>query len=146
MTLEERVQLYKELFKECKAIGAVSAVYAKGFEQGTPLQRLELLRELDTELADIYNVWIPVITCFTRDDNYVQSTKEIYLGEPDLEGFLHQFRHHLQNEARENERKFLLVEDNVDLDYRISYKEAKHLLYGEDDARAWSKMILESIQ
>lgn len=146
MTIEERVQLYKELFKECKAIGAVNAVYAKGFEQGTPLQRLELLRELDTELADLYSVWIPVITCFIRDDNYVLSTKEIYLGEPDLEGFLHQFRHHLQNEAREQERKLLLVEDNADLDYRIPYKGAKHPLYGEDDARAWSKMLMESTQ
>ena len=146
MTVEERVKLYKDLFKECKALEPVSMVYAKGYKQGTPLQRLELIRELDTELAEIYNVWIPVITCFTRDDNYVASTKEIFLGEPDLEGFLHQFRHHLQNEAREQERKLLLVEDKADLDSRIPYKEAKHPLYGEDDARAWSKMIMESIQ
>ena len=145
MTVEERVELYKTIFKDCKALEPVSMVYAKGYKGATPLQRLELIRELDTELAEIYSVWIPVITCFTRDDNYVQATREIFLGEPDLEGFLHQFRHHLQNEAREQERKLLLVEDKADLDYRIPYKEATHLLHGEDDALSWSKMIMESI-
>ena len=145
MTVEERVKLYKEIFKDCKALEPVSMVYAKGYKGATPLQRLELIRELETELAELYSVWIPVITCFTRDDNYVTSTKEIFLGEPDLEGFLHQFRHHLQNEAREQERKLLLVEDKADLDYRIPYKEATHPLMGEDDAVAWSKMIMESI-
>lgn len=145
MTVEERVKLYKEIFKDCKALEPVSMVYAKGYKGATPLQRLELIRELDTELAELYSVWIPVITCFTRDDNYVQATREIFLGEPDLEGFLHQFRHHLQNEAREQERKYLLVEDNKDLDYKIPYKEATHPFYGEDDALSWSKMIMESI-
>ena len=145
MTVEERVELYKTIFKDCKALEPVSMVLAKGYKGATPLQRLELIRELDTELAELYSVWIPVITCFTRDDNYVQATREIFLGEPDLEGFLHQFRHHLQNEAREQERKLLLVEDNKDLDSRIPYKEATHPLYGEDDARAWARMIIESI-
>ena len=88
-------------------------------------------------------MFIPVITCWVRDDNYAASTKEIYLGEPDLEGFLHQFRHHLQNEARVQERKLLLVEDNIEVDYRIPFKEIVYNLYGEDDAKAWSKFILE---
>ena len=67
MTIKERVKLYKELFPECKALEPVSMVYAKGYKGATPLQRLELLRELDTELAELYNIWIPVITCFVRD-------------------------------------------------------------------------------
>lgn len=143
MTIEERVKLYKNLFPECKALEPVAHILAKGYKGGTSLQRLELLRELDTELAEAYNVFIPVITCWVRDDNYVAGTKEIYLGEPDLEGFLHQFRHHLQNEARVQERKLLLVEDNIEIDYRIPFKEAVSTLYGEDDAKAWSKFILE---
>lgn len=144
MTIEERVKLYKELFPDCKALEPVAHTLGKGFKQGSPLQRLELLRELDTELAEAYNVVIPVITCWVRDDNYVRATKEIYLGEPTLEGFLHQFRHHLQNEARLEKRSLLLVEDNKDIDSRLPYKEAVSTLEGEDDARSWSRFIIEN--
>lgn len=145
MTIEQRIKLYKDLFPECKALEPVANTYAKGWKNATPLQRLELLRELDTELAELYHLIIPVITCWVRDDNYVASTREIYLGEPDLEGFLHQFRHHLQNEARVQERKLLLVEDDPKIESRIPYWDTQHTLYGEDDARAWSKMIMESM-
>lgn len=145
MKIRARVEMYKEIFKDCKALEPVSMVLAKGYKGATPLQRLDLLRELDTELADLYNVWIPVITCFVRDDNYVSSTKEIFLGDPDIYGFLHQFRHHLQNEAREQERKYLLVEDNKNLDYKLPYKDTQYNLYGEDDARSWSKAIMEMV-
>lgn len=145
MTIEERVKLYKDLFPECKALEPVANTYAKGYKNGTPLQRLELLRELDTELAELYMVVIPVITCWVRDSNYVASTREIYIGEPDLESFLHQFRHHLQNIAREQERKFLLVEDDLKIDSRIPYKDNNSMLYGEDDAKAWARMIMESM-
>lgn len=145
MTTDERVKLYRGLFPECKALEPVANAYAKGWQNSTPLQRLELLRELDTELAELYRVFIPVITCWVRDNNYVASTKEIYIGEPDLEGFLHQFRHHLQNIAREQERKLLLVEDNPEIDSRIPYREAVSTLYGEDDAKAWAKMIMENM-
>lgn len=95
MDLIERVESYKVMFKECKALEPVSMALAKGYKSATPLQRLEIIRELDTELAEVYSVEIPVITAWVRDDNYVHSTKEIFLGEPSLEGFLHQFRHHL---------------------------------------------------
>jgi len=79
-----------------------------------------------------------------RDDNYVHSTKEIYLADPELEAFLHQFRHHLQNEARELSRKYLLMEDDPKADYRIPYREANSMLYGEDDAVAWSRFLIEN--
>ena len=63
MTIDERVDLYKRIFKDCKAIEPVNNILAKGYEQALPLQRLELLRELDTDLAELYKVFIPVITC-----------------------------------------------------------------------------------
>ena len=144
MTIDERIELYKQIFKDCKALEPVSNILTKGYQQATPLQRLELLRELDTDLAELYRVFIPVITCWVRDNNYVASTKEIYLGEPDLEGFLHQFRHHLQNEARVQERKLLLVEENKELDSKIPFKDAISTLYGEDDAKAWSRFLLQN--
>ena len=131
MDLIERVESYKVLFKECKALEPVSMALAKGYKSATPLQRLEIIRELDTELA-----WV-------RDDNYVHSTKEIFLGEPSLEGFLHQFRHHLQNKAREPQYKYLLVENDPKADYRIPYKDCMYRMYGEDDARAWARMVIE---
>ena len=43
------------------------------------------------------------------------------------------------------ERKLLLVEDDPKIDSRIPYKEAVSTLYGEDDAKAWSKMIIEQM-
>ena len=143
MTIEERVELYKSLYKECKALEPVANTLAKGYKQADPRKRLELIRELDTELAEVYMVRIPVITCGVRDDNYVHSTKEIFLGEPSLEGFLHQFSHHLQNKAREPQYKYLLVENDPKADYRIPYKDCVYRMYGEDDARAWARMVIE---
>ena len=115
MTIDKRVELYKKLFPECKALEPVASTYAKGYKSATPQGKLDLIRELDTELAELYRVRIPVITVGVRDNNYVFQTKEIFLSDPDIEGFLHQFRHHLQNEAREQERKLLLVEDDPDV-------------------------------
>ena len=144
MTIEERVELYKSLYKECKALEPVANTLAKGYKQADPRKRLELIRELDTELAEVYMVRIPVITAWVRDDNYVHSTKEIFLGEPSLEGFLHQFRHHLQNKAREPQYKYLLVENDPKADYRIPYKDCVYRMYGEDDAVAWSRFLIEN--
>lgn len=145
MNIAERVELYKRLFPACKALSPVKQILAKGFYEADPLQRLELLRELDTKLTDEYRVSIPVITAWVRDSNYVSATQEIYLTEPELEPFLHQFRHHLQNEARKPENKLLLVEGNKDIDSRIPYKDTLYRLYGEDDCIAWSRFIIESI-
>lgn len=145
MDLIERVESYKVMFKECKALEPVSMALAKGYKSGTPLQRLKILRELDTELADVYSVEIPVITVWVRDNNYVTSTREIFLMEPDLESFLHQFRHHLQNEARKPQYKYLLVENNAEADYRIPYKDCVYQMQGEDDARAWARMLMEVV-
>lgn len=63
--------------------------------------------------------------------------------EPDLESFLHQFRHHLQNEARKPQYKYLLVENNTEADYRIPYKDCVYQMQGEDDARAWARMVID---
>lgn len=54
MDLIERVESYKVLFKECKALEPVSMALAKGYKSATLLQRLEIIRELDTELAEVY--------------------------------------------------------------------------------------------
>ena len=94
MTIEERVELYKSLFPDCKAIAPVAKALTK----------------------------------------------------PDLEAFLHQYRHHLQNEAREQGKKLLLVEDKTEVDSRIPYKEAVSTFYGEDDAVAWARMVMESAE
>lgn len=56
MDLIERVESYKVMFKECKALEPVSMALAKGYKSATPLQRLEIIRELDTELAEVYSV------------------------------------------------------------------------------------------
>lgn len=87
-------------------------------------------------------VSIPVITCWVRDDNYVQATGEIYLTEPELEGFLHQFRHHLQNVERKYERRGLTTEGKLDI-ADIPYKDTVYSMRGEDDARAWSKFLID---
>ncbi len=145
MTIEERTGLYKKLFPECRALSAVKAIIDKGFYEAGTIQQIELLRELDTELAKAYKVWLPVVTFFVRDHNYVTVTKEIYLGELSIEAFLHQFRHHLQNEARDPNKRLLLVEDNKDLDDRIPYKDTVYLMRGEDDAVAWARFIIESV-
>lgn len=143
MTIQERVELYKSLFPECRAIKAYKQIIiAKGFRIASQQEKIELIRELDTVLADAYNVTIPVITFFVRDDNYVKATKEIFLTEPAVEPFLHCFRHHLQNEAREQSKKLLLVEEKK-IDSRIPYRDTIYTMEGEDDARAWSRFIVE---
>lgn len=44
MDLIERVESYKVLFKDCKALEPVSMALAKGYKSATPLQRLEIIR------------------------------------------------------------------------------------------------------
>ena len=88
MTIEERVELYKSLYKECKALEPVANTLAKGYKQADPRKRLELIRELS--------------------------------------------------------RKYLLMEDDPKADYRIPYREANSMLYGEDDAVAWSRFLIEN--
>jgi len=139
MTIAERIELYKSLFKaDCKALDVVK-------EFALPLDRfkaLEAIRELNTNLSDLYMVSIPTLTVWVRDNSYVQATGEIYLTEPDLEGFLHQFRHHLQNVERKYERRGLTTEGRLDL-AQVPYKNTFYKMYGEDDAIAWSKFLIE---
>ena len=71
MTIEERVELYKSLYKECKALEPVANTLAKGYKQADPRKRLELIRELDTELAEVYIAVIPYPTGNNRDPSHV---------------------------------------------------------------------------
>ena len=139
LSIDERVELYKKIFKDSRALDPIKAFVM-------PVDRLgaiEAIRELNTTLADLYKVSLPVITCWVRDDNYVSATEEIYLTEPDLEPFLHQFRHHLQNVERKYERRGLTAEGlNGDF-YRVPYERCLYRLYGEDDARAWAKFLVD---
>lgn len=139
MEIKKRVELYKSLFGEnCKALEAV-----KGFILPVDrLEALEAIRGLNTELSNLYMVSLPTLTVWVRDDNYVAATGEIYLIEPELEGFLHQFRHHLQNVERKYERRGLTTEGKLEL-AGIPYKDTVYKMYGEDDAIAWSKFVIE---
>lgn len=139
MEIKKRVELYKSLFGEnCKALEAV-----KGFILPVDrLEALEAIRGLNTELSNLYMVSLPTLTVWVRDDNYVAATGEIYLTEPELDGFLHQFRHHLQNVERKYERRGLTTEGKLEL-AGIPYKDTVYKMYGEDDAIAWSKFVIE---
>ena len=142
LTIEERVELYKKIFKDSPALPIV-----QGFTVHTDkLEALEAIRGVNTDLADAYMVSIPVITVWVRDDNYVPETGEIYLTEPDLESFLHQFRHHLQNIERKYERRGLTAEGLNGLFYKIPYEKCIYRLRGEDDARAWSKFLIDTLK
>lgn len=141
MRIGDRVGLYKGLFKDCKALEPVKAVVQAGLYT-SKLDALEQIRKLNTALADAYMVSIPVITVWVRDSSYVPETGEIYLTEPDLEEFLHQFRHHLQNVERKYERRGLTVEGKQEL-AKIPYEDCLYTMRGEDDAIAWARMLVE---
>ena len=144
MIISDRIDLYQRLYNGSGALTAVKKVIDDGFYTKDGLEALEALRGLNTELSDLYQVSIPVITVWVRDNNYVAATGEIYLTEPDLEGFLHQFRHHLQNVERKYERRGLTAEGIMDKNvWRLPYRDTIHRMYGEDDARAWSKFVIE---
>lgn len=141
MRIQDRVKLYKKIFKECKALPLV-----QGFVMPVgKIEALEAIRALNTELADAYMVSLPVITVWVRDNSYVPETGEIYLTEPDLEAFLHQFRHHLQNVERKYERRGLTTEGDLE-QAKVPYTECIYNLRGEDDAVAWSKFLIDSIK
>lgn len=78
MTIEERVELYKSLYKECKALEPVANTLAKGYKQADPRKRLELIRELDTELAEVYNL-------LKMHNRYLQNDRDIDIIEGNLE-------------------------------------------------------------
>lgn len=143
MQIQERVKLYKRLFKDAKAVEAVKEFLGKyNLSAMYPLDKLEAIRWLNTELGDLYQISLPVITCWVRDNSYVPETQEIYLTEPDLEGFLHQWRHHLQNIERRYERRGLTVESKLEY-HKIPYEDTVYRLRGEDDAVVWSMVIPE---
>ena len=141
MRIQDRVTLYKKIFKECKALPLVQS-FVMPVEK---IEALEAIRSLNTELADAYMVSIPVITVWVRDNSYVPETGEIYLTEPELDAFLHQFRHHLQNVERKYERRGLTTEGDLE-QAKVPYTECIYNLRGEDDAVAWSKFLIDSIK
>lgn len=141
MLIEDRVELYKQYFSNCKAIEPVKRLG----KYGVPVDKidaLEAIRALNTELSDLYQVELPVITCWVRDSSYIPETREIYLTEPELKAFLHMFRHHLQNVERRYERRGLTTEGRQDIAL-IPYQDCIYSLRGEDDAIAWSTMIID---
>ncbi len=144
MEIKDRVELYKSHWSGCKAAEPVRKLLKAGIPVDK-LEALEAIRALDTELSDLYMVEIPVITCWVRDSNYVPETREIYLTEPDLKDFLHCFRHHLQNIEWRYERRGLTTEGNQEL-VLLPYQDCIYKLRGEDDAIAWSLMLLEVCQ
>lgn len=139
MEIKKRVELYKSLFgADCKALEVV-----KGFILPVDrLDALEAIRGLNTELSNLYMVSLPTLTVWVRDNSYVAATGEIYLTEPELEGFLHQFRHHIQNVERKYERRGLTTEGKLEL-AGLPYKDTVYKMYGEDDAIAWSRFLIE---
>lgn len=143
MDIPERVKLYKSLYAASEAPTAVKRYMDRIITVSDELDALEAIRQLNTDLSDLYQVSIPVITVWVRDDNYVQATGEIYLTEPELESFLHQFRHHLQNIERRYERRGLTSEGAWRDFWRVPYKDCIYRMYGEDDAIAWSKFVIE---
>lgn len=141
MRIGDRVELYKSLFKDCKALEPVKELLQAGL-YSTKLEALEQIRGLNTALSDAYMVSIPVITVWVRDNNYVPETEEIYLTEPELEAFLHQFRHHLQNVERRYERRGLTTEGNLKIK-DTPYRDCIYNMRGEDDAIAWARFLIE---
>lgn len=140
MLIVDRISLYNKYWGSCKAAEPVKKLLQSGIPVDK-LEALEAIRGLNTELSDLYMVEIPVITCWVRDSNYVPETREIYLTEPDLKDFLHQFRHHLQNIERRYERRGLTTEGDQELAL-IPYQDCLYKLRGEDDAIAWSTMLI----
>lgn len=70
ISVEKRVEYYKKWFEDCRAVKLL-----KDFKFPVDrIEALEAIRALNTELADLYMVSIPVITCWVRDDNYVSAT------------------------------------------------------------------------
>lgn len=142
LTIDERIAIYKGIFKDSGAIEPVREFIQAGAKVDR-LEALEAIRGLNTALSDLYMVSIPVITVWVRDSSYVPETGEIYLTEPDLEDFLHQFRHHLQNIERKYERRGLTVEGLDTKYYKVPYEKCMYRLRGEDDARAWARFLIE---
>ena len=144
MQINERVELYERLYKNCKAIKPVVALL-DNFSGANPLKQLELLRETLSQLIskDGYNCYCPTLTLWVRCSNYVAQTYEIYLAEPDIRDFLVMFRFHLQRIARDPEREDVLIEDNDGINLRLLYSEGVHTLPGWDDALAWAEMVIK---
>lgn len=145
MTIAERVELYKSLYKNCKALVPVAEIIG-GFDDKTPIERLEALRDCTTKLVSkegYYGAICPTVTAFYQPTTYVRATNEIMVSEPDIKDFLRMFRLHLQNMARDPAKEDLLIEGNDGVTKQVLFKEAESKLYGWDDCVAWADMVIE---
>ncbi len=145
MLIEDRIDLYKSLFPECKALTPVAEAYSKLKNAASVIDSIEIIRELATRLTQLYKVTIPTVTFFVRDHSYVAYTDEIFLGSIDPEAFLREYRFHLQNEARKYDKRYLLLEEREDLDIMLPFTDTESPMYGSDDAEAWALMLIESL-
>lgn len=146
MRILERVELYRRLALGAKAEAPVAkAAGALSIEGLAIYEQIEILRELATDLTQVYKVTIPTVTFFVRDSSYCSYTDEIFLGSINLKAFLREYRFHLQNEARKYDKRYLLLDGREDLDVKIPFKDAESLMYGADDAEAWAVMLIENI-
>ena len=145
MTIPERIKLYEDLYKNCKAVLPVAEIL-DGFDDKSQLDKLEILRDCTTKLVSkegYYGCICPTVTPWVRVSNYVSSTNEIYLTQPQIKDFLRMFRLHLQNMARDPGKEDLLTEGNEGITKAVLYKKAESKLYGWDDARAWAEMVIQ---
>ena len=145
MLIEDRIELYKSLFPECKALTPVAEAYRKLKSAASVIDSMEIIRELATRFTQLYKVTIPTVTFFVRDHSYVACTDEIFLGSVDLEAFLREYRFHLQNEARKYDKRYLLLEEREDLDIMLPFTDTESPMYGADDAEAWAQMLIECV-
>jgi hypothetical protein len=143
-SIKQRINLYKKIFNDSVAVEPVKAILTAGMPTDS-LEALETIRGLNTALSDLYMVSLPVITVWVRDNSYVPETGEIYLTEPDLKDFLHQFRHHLQNVERKYDRRGLTAEGHPE-HKKVPYENCNYRLRGEDDAIAWAQFLIETAQ
>lgn len=145
MLIEDRIELYKNLFPESKALTPVAEAYSKLKSAASIIDSIEIIRELATRLTQLYKITIPTVTFFVRDHSYVACTDEIFLGSIDLKAFLREYRFHLQNEARKYDKRYLLLEEREDLDIMLPFTDTESPMYGSDDAEAWALMLIESL-
>lgn len=91
--------VYEERFTDVSSdvLDAVKKYVKSGLWRTDEDVAFQLLRDLATELSNIYGVCIPKVEK-RYSTHYDVGAKRIYLDKPSLVSFLHEFRHHWQYE------------------------------------------------